>query len=326
MEITNNLPYKLTTDNIKFPSYNNPELEKQLLEPVNEEVLINDFNILYSKQNDLLLSYSDLIKSNINLINEISLSYEKRTYDYILLIKSVKYLTNILMNKNSSSVKEDEINIDNLFNDDEFKNLIDNQYKINKDKNSILKKISPIIEHGKLIKESNHKFGIIFMDACVKYLIDFITRLKNQLVKFSSIQNFNNTQTEEEKLKNHIELFELLKLLEKLDTVDLALNNSFYIDENDINNIPEENEEWNKIKKNYCRVIPKNEKLVIETFQKLIVANDTGQALLYNSFTTNSNFRIIVNVIKTGIKFKFNHTKAIYEAKKCKFHLQMIGC
>lgn len=44
------------------------------------------------------------------------------------------------MNKNSSSVKEDEINIDNLFNDDEFKNLIDNQYKINKDKNSILKK------------------------------------------------------------------------------------------------------------------------------------------------------------------------------------------
>ena len=316
MEITNNLPYKLTTDNIKFPSYNNPELEKQLLEPVNEEVLINDFNILYSKQNDLLLSYSDLIKSNINLINEISLSYEKRTYDYILLIKSVKYLTNILMNKNSSSVKEDEINIDNLFNDDEFKNLIDNQYKINKDKNSILKKISPIIEHGKLIKESNHKFGIIFMDACVKYLIDFITRLKNQLVKFSSIQNFNNTQTEEEKLKNHIELFELLKLLEKLDTVDLALNNSFYIDENDINNIPEENEEWNKIKKNYCRVIPKNEKLVIETFQKLIVANDTGQALLYNSFTTNSNFRNIVNVIKTGIKFKFNHTKAIYEAKK----------
>ena len=249
MEITNNLPYKLTTDNIKFPSYNNPELEKQLLEPVNEEVLINDFNILYSKQNDLLLSYSDLIKSNINLINEISLSYEKRTYDYILLIKSVKYLTNILMNKNSSSVKEDEINIDNLFNDDEFKNLIDNQYKINKDKNSILKKISTIIEHGKLIKESNHKFGIIFMDACVKYLIDFITRLKNQLVKFSSIQNFNNTQTEEEKLKNHIELFELLKLLEKLDTVDLALNNSFYIDENDINNIPEENEEWKKIKK-----------------------------------------------------------------------------
>jgi hypothetical protein len=39
MESMNNLPYKLTTDNIKFPSYNNPELEKQLLEPVNEEVL-----------------------------------------------------------------------------------------------------------------------------------------------------------------------------------------------------------------------------------------------------------------------------------------------
>lgn len=31
MEITNNLPYKLTTDNIKFPSYNNPELENNYL-------------------------------------------------------------------------------------------------------------------------------------------------------------------------------------------------------------------------------------------------------------------------------------------------------
>ena len=78
MESMNNLLYKLTTDNIKFPSYNNPELEKQLLEPVNEEVLKNDLNLLYSKQNDLLLSYSNLIKSNINLINEISLSYDKK--------------------------------------------------------------------------------------------------------------------------------------------------------------------------------------------------------------------------------------------------------
>ena len=249
MESTNNLPYQLTTDNIKFPSYNNPELEKKLLEPVNDEVLTNDLNLLYSKQNDLLLSYSNLIKSNINLINEISLSYDKRTYYYILLIKSVKYLTSVLMSKNSSSIKEDEINIDNFFNDDEFKNIIDNQCKTNKDKNLILKKIMPIIEHGKLMKESNHKFGIIFMDACVKYLIDFINRLKNQLVIFSSIQNFNNPKTEEEKLINHIKLLELIKLLEKLDTVDLALNNSFYINENDINNIPEENEEWKKNKK-----------------------------------------------------------------------------
>ena len=316
MESTNNLPYQLTTDNIKFPSYNNPELEKKLLEPVNDEVLTNDLNLLYSKQNDLLLSYSNLIKSNINLINEISLSYDKRTYYYILLIKSVKYLTSVLMSKNSSSIKEDEINIDNFFYDDEFKNIIDNQCKTNKDKNLILKKIMPIIEHGKLMKESNHKFGIIFMDACVKYLIDFINRLKNQLVIFSSIQNFNNPKTEEEKLINHIKLLELIKLLEKLDTVDLALNNSFYINENDINNIPEENEEWKKIKKNYFRVIPKNEKLVIETFEKLIAANDTGQALLYNSFTTNSNFKNIVNVITNGIKFKLNHIKAVYEAKK----------
>ena len=71
-----------------------------------------------------------------------------------------------------------------------------------------------------------------------------------------------------------------------------------------------------KIKKNYFRVIPKNEKLVIETFEKLIDANDKGQALLYTSFTTNSNFRKIVNVITNGIKFRFNHIKAVYEAKK----------
>ena len=203
-------------------------------------------NILYLKQNDLLLSYSNLIKSNLNLINEISLSYDKKTYNYFLLIKSIKYLTSALINKKSSSIKEDEINIDNLFNDEDFKNILDCQYKTNKVKNLILNKITSKIKHGKLMKESNHKFGIIFMDACVKYLIDFINRLKNQLEIFSSIQNINNTETKEEKLKNHIKLFELLKLLEKWDTIDLVLNNSFYIDENDIFNIPEENEEWKK--------------------------------------------------------------------------------
>ena len=46
-------------------------------------------------------------------------------------------------------------------------------------------------------------------------------------------------------------------------------------------------------KKNYFRAIPKNEKLVIETFEKLIDANGTGQALLYTSFNTNLTFRNI---------------------------------
>ena len=316
MESTENLPYQLTTNNIKFPSYNNPELEQKLLEPVTDEVFKNDLNLLYSKQNDLLSSYSNIIKSNINSINQLSLSYKKKTYDYILLIKAIKYLTSVLINKSSPSIKEEEIKIDDFFNNEEFKKLIELQYQNDLDKNLIINEIKPIIEHGKLIKESNHKFGILFMDSCVKYLIDFLEKLKNQLETFISIKNFNEVKNEEEKLKNHIILLELLKSLEKIDNIDLVLNNSFYIDEKDINNIPEESEEWDKIKKKYFRVIPKNEKLVIETFKKLIEANDKGQALLYNSFKTNSNFINIFNVISTGIKYKLNNIKAIYEAKK----------
>ena len=73
-----------------------------------------------------------------------------------------------------------------------------------------------------------------------------------QIEKFSAIKNFNYlNQDKETKLKNHIILLELIKNLEKLDTVDLVLNNGFYIDEKDINNIPEESEEYNKIKKYY---------------------------------------------------------------------------
>ena len=78
MESTENLPYQLTTNNIKFPSYNNPELEQKLLEPVTDEVFKNDLNLLYSKQNDLLSSYSNIIKSNINSINQLCLIYKKR--------------------------------------------------------------------------------------------------------------------------------------------------------------------------------------------------------------------------------------------------------
>jgi hypothetical protein len=83
MDINEEIPYELTTENIKIPYFNNPDFEKLLMKPINQEIFIDDLNTLYTKQEELLSLYSNLIKSNRNGINENCLTYKKNTYDYI---------------------------------------------------------------------------------------------------------------------------------------------------------------------------------------------------------------------------------------------------
>ena len=135
MDFNEEIPYELTTENIKIPYFNNPDFEKLLMKPINKDIYTDDLNTLYSKQEELLSLYSNLIKSNRNGINENCLIYKKNTYDYILLMKSVKLLSSVIRNKNSPNIKEDEvINLNQIFDEDEFKNIIKEQYKENKKK------------------------------------------------------------------------------------------------------------------------------------------------------------------------------------------------
>ena len=318
MDTKEEIPYELTSENIKIPSFHNAEFESLIRKPINNEIFTDDLNNLYSKQNELLTLYSNLIKSNRNGINENCLIYKKNSYDFLILIKAIKLLSSVIINKNTPSFKEDEdIDLETIFEDEEYKDIIKDQYKQEEEKKSIIDLISTITEHAKNIKKSNHKFGIDLMDISIKYLIAFIDLLKNQIEKFKAIDNFNNLNIDEETFfKNHIVLLDLIKNLEKLDTVDLLLNNGFYIDQNDINNIPEKSEEWDRIKKNYFRVVPKNEKEIIEIFHNLMSNNDKGQAILYHSFKSDSNVKNIFNAMINGIKYKFNDLKAIYESKK----------
>ena len=99
MDFNEEIPYELTTENIKIPYFNNPDFEKLLMKPINKDIYTDDLNTLYSKQEELLSLYSNLIKSNRNGINENCLIYKKNTYDYILLMKSVKLLSSVIRNK-----------------------------------------------------------------------------------------------------------------------------------------------------------------------------------------------------------------------------------
>ena len=83
MDINEEIPYELTTENIKIPYFNNPDFEKLLMKPINQEIFIDDLSTLYMKQEELLSLYSNLIKSNRNGINENCLTYKNNTYDYI---------------------------------------------------------------------------------------------------------------------------------------------------------------------------------------------------------------------------------------------------
>ena len=119
---SNEETYELTTENIKILYFNNPYFEKLLMKPINQEIFTNDLNTLYLKQEELLTLYTTLIKSNKNGINENCLMYKKNTYDYLLLMKSVKLLLSVIRNKNSPNIKEDEdINLEEIFDYEEYK-------------------------------------------------------------------------------------------------------------------------------------------------------------------------------------------------------------
>ena len=125
------MEFKLINEDIKFPTFNNKKFEELLKQPINKEIAIKDFKSLIDNMNLFITNYTKIIKENINNFNNFLDSYNKRSYDYLIIGKSLLYLISILNDKisNEETKSKFKVSFNDLLNDDEFKTLISNQYK-----------------------------------------------------------------------------------------------------------------------------------------------------------------------------------------------------
>ena len=70
--------YIITTGNVKFPNFNDPEFEEKIREKVDENALLYDVNTLIDTLNNLENHYIKLISSNKNNFNDLTESYKKK--------------------------------------------------------------------------------------------------------------------------------------------------------------------------------------------------------------------------------------------------------
>ena len=105
------MEFKLINEDIKFPTFNNKKFEELLKQPINKEIAIKDFKSLIDNMNLFIQNYIKIIKENINDFNNYLNSYNKRSYDYLMIAKSILYLISILSDNACFFIAETSIDI-----------------------------------------------------------------------------------------------------------------------------------------------------------------------------------------------------------------------
>lgn len=312
------MDFKLINEDIKFPTFNNKKFEELLKQPINKEIAIKDFKSLIDNMNLFITNYTKIIKENINNFNNFLDSYNKRSYDYLIIGKSLLYLISILNDKisNEETKSKFKVSFNELINDDEFKTLISNQYKNDDSKNKVNEIVNKIIlPDCEYLLSTNNNFGIIFMNICVKFILIITNNLNELINTFLNKKDFNNKKLISE---NEIIIFDIVKILEQLDTIDLILIQTYNVPDSDICNLEESSDEWKKLKKIIFRVVPNNEEEIQKGFEDWKNNIDFVLSVFENGFKSNS---MAVNVFKSiglGIKYKLNKKDFVYNSKKLK--------
>ena len=319
--------YSISSDNIKFPNFNNKDFEEKIREKVDENVLNKDIDTLIETINNLKKDYCNLISSNKNNFNTLTNSYKKRTYDFLVIIRAIssqfeilKLKINFFKNQNEKDLsleKVEKISFDVFFEEEKekFTNLISFQYKTDSDKTKLINIINIIISNSKDITNANSEYPINILDFCIKYSIMAINTIISQINTFSNLPNIKSQE-------NQLIYFNLIFALEKLDSLSLFIRSCFLIPKNDIFNLDENSNEWNDIKKIICKVTPKNDKEIYDAFDYVEKYFNSLRPLVTWGITSSWNSINVIKCIPLLIKYKIYPNSSMYDSKK----LQMMGC
>ena len=315
------LEYTLSNEDIKFPTFFDLDIYKIFKsQKMSKDILIQDLNQIIIDLNFIIETLTTITEQNQNNFNNLCLYYKINSIDYIIIINLIKELTQVILNKIENNGNPLKLT---LFEEYLNKNIIDtdlflSQHKINdKQFTNIANTSSEYINEIKEIYETNHECGILFMCHTMKYYLSFVIKVKEQLIKYIQIKDFENKINIQAYRKNMIIFFDLILILKKMISSNLIITNAYLFDKNDIFNYEENSEEWEKMKKVMFRVHSKNDDKIKEEFFNL--AKKMERTTAYINKAVNQN--LILSASKfTGLLMKYTVNKdknlVAYESKE----------
>ena len=239
------------------------------------------------------------------------------SFDFFIIFRLIKEF--VLLLKLKLEQKDEKefklISFDDFFKNAQYKDIINNQYKITDTKYETVKsKIDNYVNLMKEVLESKHECGIKFMSYVLKYYYSVLIKAQNQINAFIKIKFVSQNDNSKQYHKNMINYFDLIAIFKVFETSNILFSNSFFVDKDDLYNYEEDSEEWAKMKKIVYRIHAKNkdeiEKLNIEGQQKL-----EKMTIFFNK-AINFDSYFITNVFKSAgyyLKFKFNSDENLME-------------
>ena len=310
--------YTITNENIKFPVF----IDKSLVpnfkkEKITKETLFQDINKIIEILDAILNQIFEMIQKNLNNFKALCDEYNLNSFDFFIIFRLIKEF--VLLLKLKLEQKDEKefkiISFDDFFNNDQYKDIIHNQYKIIDTKYETIKsKIDNYVNSMKEVLESKHECGIKFMSYVLKYYYSVLIKAQNQINAFIKIKFVSQNDNSKQYHKNMINYFDLIAIFKVFETSNILFSNSFFVDKDDLYNYEEDSEEWAKMKKIVYRIHAKNkdeiEKLNIEGQQKL-----EKMTIFFNK-AINFDSYFITNVFKSAgyyLKFKFNSDENLME-------------
>jgi acetyl esterase/lipase len=310
--------YTITNENIKFPVF----IDKSLIpnfkkEKITKETLFQDINKIIEILDAILNQIFEMIQKNLNNFKALCDEYNLNSFDFFIIFRLIKEF--VLLLKLKLEQKDEKefklISFDDFFKNAQYKDIINNQYKITDTKYETVKsKIDNYVNLMKEVLESKHECGIKFMSYVLKYYYSVLIKAQNQINAFIKIKFVSQNDNSKQYHKNMINYFDLIAIFKVFETSNILFSNSFFVDKDDLYNYEEDSEEWAKMKKIVYRIHAKNkdeiEKLNIEGQQKL-----EKMTIFFNK-AINFDSYFITNVFKSAgyyLKFKFNSDENLME-------------
>ena len=310
--------YTITNENVKFPTFFDKSLVQSFTkEKITKETLFQDISKIIENLDIILNQILEMIKKNLNDFKTLCDKYNLNSFDFFIIFRLIKEFILVLKFKlEEKDAKEYKIiSFDDFFKNDEYKDIINNQYKIvDKEYKIIKSKIDNYINPMKEVLESKHEFGILFMSYVFKYFNSVLIKALNQINLFLKFKPITEKDDSKQYHKNMIIYFDLISIFKVFETSNILFCNSYFVDKDDLYNYEEDSEEWKKMKNIVYRIHAKNK----DEIEKLNIKNQKQIEKITIFFNKAINFDslFITNVLKSAgyyLKFKLNSDENLME-------------
>ena len=331
--------FKLTSENIKYPTYLDEEFENAISEEetmnnYSEENIKKIFDEFFKIYDSCKKKYCEIVSKNLHNFQEYCLNINEKSINYVFYFYIFEKFLELLMDKyykkNIKQKKEifvDEIIYESIKLNKNFDAVYKKEYSDQNEMNKIKQIFNPIIaKYNKILRNKNQVGNILI--RTIKYLTkNLLIPFDEELNKYMSVKifydnNFFKSYTNEE---NEIILLNIILYLKKFKILEYAFHNSALVKLNDICNLNESSKEWNNLKKILVRLIPKNsedlKKQIIERRKSPDIFTACVSNISLDDINESTASGLIFSGMKNYLYYKTHENKAKIDSKK--FQIKM---